>query len=732
MNSGHKDHQDSTYKNFALPITPRNGSAKLLFSAIIAAPLIAHAQDFLEPIVVTASRSQLPAADTAYTSNFLGNDFLSENTRRNIPDALSFTPGVLTQKTTHGHGSPFIRGMTGRSNLLLFDGVRLNNSTWRTGPVQYWNTIDSYAVDHLELVKSQGSVPFGSDAIGGTLNAFGKGTGFRDEADGAFFTHGSAYYEYRSNGDDSHIGRLEGTIGQGGKWGLNAGITYKDFGDIRDSAVGLMQNTGYEENDWDLRFEAALNPTTTLTAAFQKVTQDDVWRWHRTVFNPGWNHDGHIAAPGSWLANIYDQERMLGYLKVVSEDPRQGAWLTRWSATLSYQDSTDQEFQDRRTKSAPTLSNSRYLQWQQSDVQTYGLDLEFESPMGPGKWIYGLDYYQDEVDSTASRDRGMGEIFTPSARPVADDSTYKLFGLHGQYHWQATEALRVEGGLRYTRAEAELGKRWDSNASADISSQREWDNTVFSLRAIHELPKDWAVYGGISQAFRAPNLADLSGTTTSRSGVETGGSVDLDPENFITYEIGLRRNGETSSVQAAFFYTDIDDIITDVPVSMGSGTSQAANGRDGYIYGFELEGAWQFHEQWLLSGFVAWQEGETTTSAYIGGPTVDEPYSRALPLTASVALRWTHPSEKYWVEARVLAAEKADRLSASDIGDSQRIPSGGTPSYVVPMLHAGWQATENLQFTLGLENVSDVDYRNHGSGNNEPGFNAILGVKATW
>lgn len=695
-------------------------------------PFHVQAQDFLEPIVVTASRSKLPAADTAYTSTYLGSDFLNQNTRRNLPDVLNYTPGVLSQKTTYGHGSPFIRGMTGRSNLLLFDGVRLNNSTWRSGPVQYWNTIDSYAVDHLELVKSQGSVPYGSDAIGGTLNAFGKGTGFRDETQGAFYTHGSSYYEYRSNGDDSHIGRLESTIGQGGIWGLSAGVSLKDFGDIRNSAVGLMKNTGYEETDWDIRFEAALDPTTTLTAVFQQVRQDDVWRWHRTVFNPGWNHDGHVAAAGSWLANIYDQDRMLGYLKVVSDDPRQGAWLSRWSATLSYQDSNDREFQDRRNNSSQSLSNSRYQQWQQAEVQTYGIDLEFESPMGPGKWIYGLDYYQDEVDSTATRDRGLGEVFQPSARPVADDSRYSLFGLHGQYHWQATEQLRIESGVRYTKAKAEIGKRWDSNAGADISSQREWENFVFSLRAIQDLPNDWALYGGVSQAFRAPNLADLSGSATSRSGVETGGSVDLDPESFITYEIGLRRNGKNTSMQAAFFYTDIEDIITDVPVSNGSSTSQATNGRNGYIYGFEVEGAWQFHEQWLLSGFVAWQEGETTTLKYIGGPTAEEPYSRALPLTASVALRWTHPSEKYWVEARVLAAEKADRLSSGDIGDTQRIPTGGTPSYVVPMLHAGWQATENLQFTLGLENASDVDFRNHGSGNNEPGFNAIFGVKATW
>ena len=50
------------------------------------------------------------------------------------------------------------------------------------------------------------------------------------------------------------------------------------------------------------------------------------------------------------------------------------------------------------------------------------------------------------------------------------------------------------------------------------------------------------------------------------------------------------------------------------------------------------------------------------------------------------------------------------------------------PGHVAPSLHAGWQAMENLLVTTGLENITDVDYRNHGSGNNEPGFNAILGL----
>ena len=158
---------------------------------LLASIVTGTAQDFLDPLVITATRSEntqfLP-----YSVANITEDTMRDQARRTLPEALQYTPGVLVQKTTHGHGSPFIRGFTGRQNLLLVDGVRLNNSTWRSGPIQYWNTVDSYSLDRIELVKSQGSVLYGSDAIGGTLNAFTKSSNFMEQTEGAFFNHGAA------------------------------------------------------------------------------------------------------------------------------------------------------------------------------------------------------------------------------------------------------------------------------------------------------------------------------------------------------------------------------------------------------------------------------------------------------------------------------------------------------------------------------------------------------------
>ncbi len=687
-------------------------------------PVALHAQDVLDPLIVTASRSETTESHTPYTVEEIDQTFIEQNKRRTLPEALQFTPGVLVQKTAYGHGSPFIRGFTGRQNLLMVDGVRVNNSVWRSGPVQYWNTIDPYSIDHVELVKSQGSVLYGSDAIGGTANVFTKSSGFRDEEEGAFFTHGSAYYEYRSNGDDSHIGRIESSFGVGGEYGVMLGFTAKDYGDIRDSAVGLMRNTGYPEQDLDFRFDMALNAQTTLTVVHQQVNQDSVSRWHSTLFNPGWQHSGHVAQPGSYLARTYDQERSLTYVRVEQQN-EDSAFIKRWNATVSYQTTRDSEAQYR----SPT--DRRY---QIAEVDTTGVDLSFESPLGQGDLVYGLDYYRDTVESEGYRWRGAGPLaYDPSFRPVADDSTYEIFGAFAQYVWKPADQFELTAGARYTYAKAQLGRYWDDTAGVDFyDAERDWDHVVGSLRAIYRFNDCWSVYGGASQAFRAPNLDDLSGNLTARSGIATSGSVDVEPEEYITYELGTRHVTENTSLNFAAFYTDVDDLIVGVDTTPTGGSTVATNGRDGYIYGVELEGAWRFHPQWTVSGFAAWQDGRTETSAFLGGPLVDEPGSRLLPLTGSLALRWTATSEKFWVEGRVLAAAEENRLSGSDRGDNQRIPSGGTPDYIVYMLHGGWRAAECLELTAGLENISDEDYRNHGSGQNEPGFNAILGAKLIW
>jgi hemoglobin/transferrin/lactoferrin receptor protein len=688
-----------------------------------------QAQNLLDPLLVTAERTPGQSGDAPYTTAFIEAAFIREQARRTLPEALQYTPGVLVQKTANGHGSPFIRGFTGRQNLLLMDGVRINNSTFRSGPIQYWNTIDPLSLDHLELVKSQGSVLYGSDAIGGTLNAFGKSAGFRDQTAGAVFGGGQASYEFRSNGQGSHQGRLELETGIGGCFGVLLGTSLKDFGDIEDDAVGRMRNTGYPEQDYDLRLDWAATADSTVTFASYYVNQDDISRWHRTLANPGWKDGSHVTVPGKWTTNNFDQERSLAYLRYAGTNPRANAAIHRWSATVSYQASDDSEFQNRLPDPA---AGSRPIRGSAIAVETMGVDLELESRVGPGGLVYGFDFYHDDVDSSGYQTNARNSNRRESL-PVADDSTYDTFGLFSQYIWQATGDFELTAGARYTHVDADVGRFYDATNTERFGQSQDWDAAVGSLRGIYHLDPAWSIYGGLAQSFRAPNLDDLSGNMTAKSGGDALGNANLDPERYLTYELGLRQQLESLSWGVAAFYTDATDMMVSVPLTPGNSTTIATNASEGYVYGFELEGAWRFHPQWELSGFAAWQDGRNESPEYVGGPVLDKPNARQLPLSGSLALRWTAASRKYWLEGRILAADLEDRITAADqAADNQRIPTGGTPGYVVASLRGGWTVNDCLDLTAGLENLTDESYRSHGSGQNEPGFGGIIGARVKW
>jgi hemoglobin/transferrin/lactoferrin receptor protein len=691
----------------------------------LAAAAPALAQTVIDPLVVTASRVEQQASETPYSTAVIGSESIREQTRRTLPEALALTPGVLVQKTTHGHGSPFIRGFTGRQNLLLVDGVRLNNSTYRGGPVQYWNTVDALSIEHLELIKSQGSVLYGSDAAGGTLNAFTKSADFRKRAAGQAFFGGSAAYEFRSNGQGSSIGRLESEAGIGGKYGVWLGLSAKDYGDLEDADLGRMEGTGYPEENLDFRFDWAVTPDSTLTLAHNYVNQDAISRWHRTLNNPGWNSGGHVTTPGLWTSNNFDQERSMSYLRYAGENPQADPVVRRWSATLSYQNSSDSEFQNRNPADDSVRRSN-------IDVETLGVDLSLESEAGPGTLVYGLDFYHDSVDSSGSRNHSAGTGYQESL-PLADDSEYDLFGVFTQYLWQPADALEITGGARYTHADASLGRFYDAAGAEQSGESQDWNAAVGSLRALYQLDSCWSVWGGVSQAFRAPNLDDLTGNLTAKSGSTALGSTAVDPEKYLTYEIGTRHLTEKTSLEFSVFYTDVADLITAVPLAAGGTDTISTNAGDGYVYGVELQGVWNFRPQWSVSGFAAWQNGRSETPLYLNGPVADKPMTRLLPLSGSVALRWTAESAKYWVEARLSGAAEEDRIRLEDqAADSQRIPTGGTPGYLTASLRAGWNPTGHLQVLCGLENLTDESYRVHGSGQNEAGLNGIIGVRLNW
>ncbi len=140
---------------------------------------------------------------------------------------------------------------------------------------------------------------------------------------------------------------------------------------------------------------------------------------------------------------------------------------------------------------------------------------------------------------------------------------------------------------------------------------------------------------------------------------------------------------------------------------------------------------WRFCPDWTAFGIFTWMDGEVDTFPTPAPVKNREPLDRLMPTTVQVGVCWDEPRDRFWTEASLTWADNQHHLSARDAADTSRIPPGGMPGYAVLSLRPGWRVDEHTSLTFAIENVTNEDYRIHGSGLNEPGRNFILGLEVT-
>lgn len=672
-----------------------------------------------QTVVVTASRREQDPFEAPRAIDVVTGEDLQRFQFRSTPQALRYLPSAMIQETSPGQGSPFLRGFTGYNNLLLIDGIRVNNSTFRSGPNQYWATVDPLSLDRIEVLRGPASTQWGSDAVGGTVQAITKGPNLR-AVDGV--RYGGATYGRYATAEDSPAARGEAQVAWGREGGLRSaaliGGDARAIGDIEGGAdTGIQPNTSHKETAFDIKFEHEVDKHTKLVFLHQEMSQNNVPRTHATVSAERWR--GSTA--GTDVQRELDQDRRLSYVQL-HQSGLDGVFT---SARYSVSFQTQREVEERvRTAGVGT---------QQFDVGTLGMFAQFESNLGAlGTLTYGVDYYRDDVDS---RSTGVGA--NAFQGQVGDKSTYDLFGAFAQDELDLGGGLSAQAGVRYTYAAADADSvRSPTSNTTGIAVKDSWDEVTANVNLRQELTERWNVYAGASQGFRAPTLSDLTSFTVARSGEQEIASPGLDAEHFLGYEIGSKVRTGDLQLQAAWYWTDIEDQIVRTPTGTTVGTPPLpaiakSNAGDGYVQGTELQVSYDVLERTTAFVVNSWQYGRVDGFDASRNPITDYT-SRIMPMTTIVGLRWENQPGDFHCGAEVVRAEDADKLSVGDQADTQRIPPGGTPSYTLWNLRCGFRLDPRVSLEIACENVSDVDYRVHGSGSNGLGRNFIVGMSATF
>ena len=243
------------------------------------------------------------------------------------------------------------------------------------------------------------------------------------------------------------------------------------------------------------------------------------------------------------------------------------------------------------------------------------------------------------------------------------------------------------------------------------------------------------MWTGLAQSFRAPNLSDVSRLDEALSGELEIASPDLDPERYLTWDVGVKAREGPLEFEAVYFYTWITDMIVRTPtgnIVAGAIEVRKSNVGDGYVQGASGTLTYHFGEGllagWQAAGGASWQQGAVDTFPTSAPVKSREPLGKVPPAGGFVRLGFESPDGLWHVEAEARFARAQERLSPGDVRDTQRIPPGGTPGWATFALRGGVRVAERLTVDVGLENLGNRDYRHHGSGVNEPGAQAVLSV----
>jgi hemoglobin/transferrin/lactoferrin receptor protein len=683
-------------------------------------------------IVVTANKVEENSFESNRSVTVVNQKQLSEYAPRSTPEALLEAPGIFVQKTNNGGGTPYIRGMMGPQNLITVDGTRLNNSTYRSGPNQYLNIIDSLSLERIEVLRGSGSVLYGSDAMGGVINLM---TVNRRDLPGTFGGQIISRYESADEGKVVH-GASEIDLGN---LKFSLGGTARDFSDLRGGGdTGRQPHSSYNQQ----------GATLGLTYDFPKNFLPGWWISAKSFFNQI-NDAGRadqLYSGKKWLS--YTNRDHLSYFRIHMPLTK---LATYGEFTVSQQSFFERIDNFKTGNDFVTIVESATTR-SDTDVSTLGFDMKFDTSLW-SRFLhlrYGGMWYKDSVGST-NLNVFSRQTLVP---PYPDNSSYATYGGYvmldanplassSVHDLKLTTGLRWHGMSAYAPARAPISGTEQTLNPEEVNAR--YSGTVFFASAQY-VARNAATFAlTYSQGFRAPSLSEyvMFGDAGSYFQVP---NPNLKPEKSDTFEfltklqlkkLPFLRNVsalESFDLDLTIYDSKIKDLLSRINTTW-NGLTQVTpttpiqmniNAIRGEVRGVEL-----MAQIVLRSGFSLAANGTYTRADEEDAAGVKQPMRKIAPLFGLVRLRWDSPAASAvlkFLEVSVRAAGKQDRLNATDISDP-RIPLGGTPGWWTLNFRTGLLIRKSLKITLALENILDKKYKYHGSGIWSPGRDFIVATE---
>ena len=620
-------------------------------------------------ITVTTGAKQQTAFESFQSVDSLDSFELAESTDVSLGESLGNRVGTGVSKRSFGPGSsrPIIRGFDGDRVLIMQDGVRTGTLGSQSG--DHGEAVNLNQVDRVEIVKGPATLLYGSNAMGGTVNAI------------------SRHHSVHSHAHQGLRGSVSGSAGTANALGVgNAGFEYGQGPWVVWGSGGGLRAGDYRSPIGEI-FNSRTRNTNAggglgyygdkLFVSFGVQQDDGV---NGVPFATAFEQGGEGSSEGK-------EEEIE---RIALESERQSYELN-WG------------LREMKGKIESFVLKLRLIDWHHDEVEFLeGGAKQVGTSFDQRQFIYRGVFEQAARGPLTGRfgfwGRGLSYEVTgeEALAPAVDQTAFALFGLEE---------------IEFERIKFQLGGRLETNRyrpgtaerlGAPAARERSFTGASASAGVHADLWKGGAFVTNYSHSSRAPALEELFnfGPHIGNLAFEIG-SPDLKLETGDGLDLSLRHEEGRVRGEVNFFYYGFNNFV--FPFATG----EIEDGlrvikftqRDARFVGGEANLNLGLHKSvWLNLGLDAVDARETV---------FDTPLPRIPPLRGRIGLDLHYKNLS--LKPELLLADDQDEVFTAETRTAGFATLNLKASYTIPQRHLAHQ------FSVNVFNIADRLYRNHAS-----------------
>lgn len=604
----------------------RNFKKSILAASVVALlPNVSYAQ--LEEVLVTATKREASVQDLPFSVNAQSEQEIQRQNASSLEDLSRNVAGLTIQNLGPGQSQVAIRGVSAGQIVRDQPGVKEQVGVYLDESVislsLFTPDIDLYDLNRVETLRGPQGTLFGSGSIGGTVR-FITNQPQTDE-----FT-GKIEADANTVDDGSSGGHLKGALNI--PMTDNLALRLVGYGTQYPGYIDALGENGRKSDDVNdgeryggraaLRWDATDTLTITPRVVYQNLETDGFARQevYSLYANPYTTTRPAIE--------LDEREQYLQLDEAFEDETTIADLVVNWgldSIDITYVGSyTEREILVSRDASALTGSVSVDLGYPDSavlipsnlrdttDLEQWTHELRFTSNGdGPLQWVFG-GFYSDTDRDYAQRlptsgydavtDAVLGEGTSEAVSngfgadsPFNSDLAYTVeqTAVFGEINYAFTDRLDVTVGGRWYDFEDNrsitsggLFANGDTNAKDETSS----DGFTPRIMASYDLSDEVTLNAQASEGFRLGGVNDPlnPGLCSPQDEITYGPFQQFEDETLWNYELGFKSKFDSISVNAAIFYTDIEDLQVNLDAG-GCSSRVAVNVPDAHTLGGEIE-----------------------------------------------------------------------------------------------------------------------------------------------